>query len=212
METEIIVAALGVLGIVVSSAVGIYNNKKNRHKVEQAEAEMRFQRASLDFGKFMHEWGDTHQEIMNLLETTEIDRFMILRAWNGALDPRWTTAVFQIREQDQTPVSYVHFELDTDYQQRLKSARASNGLCISTSSLPPSSIRDVYEAEGVKSAYWSHIETLAIPDTDCSAITYCSFASNTVEELSPHTITACKILTGRLKGLSSSFDMKRLYD
>jgi hypothetical protein len=212
MDTEIIVAILGFIGILVSAAVGIYNNNKNKHKAEQAEAEMRFQRASLDFGKFMHEWSDTHQEILHLLETTEIDRFLLLRAWNGALEPRWTTAVFQIREQDQTPVSYVHFELDTDYQERLRIAQIHNGMAMSTKELPECGIKSVYEAEGVKAAFWSHIESLAIPNTNCHAVTYCSFGSTKVDKLSTHTITACKILTGRLKGLSSSFDTGEYHD
>lgn len=204
MYAEIAVAVIGLIGICITAWVGRQKQIKQKVRADQAESEMRFQRAALDFGGFMAEWGETHSEIEKLLKETEIDRFLILRAWNGHLNPKWTTAVFQMRIGDQEPISYVHFELDADYVSKLKDISINNTIHFSTSGIPDSAIKRVYEAEGVKYAVWCHISTDKTP-SGAAVHTYCSFATKDNPSVAQSTITRCSILAGRLKGVAMAF-------
>lgn len=185
------------------------NNAKNLAEQErhQAESEMRFQRAALEFPDFIEEWSHISEDVVRLIEETCIDRFIILRAWNGHLEPRWTTAVYQIREVGQKPVSYVHFELDIDYVQRLREISITNSMMFNVDDIPDSAIKEVYRAEGVKSAIWAHLHSATTPE-GASSHTYCSFATHNEGGIDEATQTMCKIITGRLKGIALSFDNK----
>jgi len=110
----VVIAALGMMTTGFASFVGWYKLSIERRKVDQAQLEMRFQRAALSFPEFVEEWTDIQQALLDLMETTSVDRFLILRAWNGHLEPRWTTAMYQMRTGVEVPVAYVHFELDRD--------------------------------------------------------------------------------------------------
>jgi hypothetical protein len=137
-----------------------------------------------------------------MLENTSIDRIMIFRAWNGELSPKWTTALFQFRIGDQKPVSYVHFELDRDYVDRIRHIVERGSMLINVSDLPKSAIREVYEAEGVKHSAWFHVSTSTLEGTKAKSITYCSFATHSEEAFSPLELARARIFVGRLKGLS----------
>lgn len=203
--TEIIVALIGLVGVLTSSYYGWQKTKAQKHRAEQAESEVQFQKAALDFGGFMDEWAGTQEEIQKLLEDTPLDRFMMLRAWNGKLAPRWTTAVLQMRLGAQEPVSYVHFELDNDYVSRLKEISIRNVIAFRTEDIPDSVIKKVYEAEGVKYSIWCHIDSEVIPGSNTVSHTYCSFATHQDIEEDPNLVTKCSILAGRLKGVAMSF-------
>lgn len=203
--TEIVVAIFGFVGVCVTAYFGYLQAVNSREALAQAEREMSFQSASLDFSTFLAEWGDTMKEIEKLMDETNIDRFLILRAWNGFLEPRWTTAVLQIRKGDQDLVSYVHFELDTDYVDRLREINRENRLVFDVADLPDdASIKKVYELEGITCAAWYQLLNQKLEGTESQAVTYCSFATHegTIEET---TITRCSIIAGRLKGVAHSF-------
>lgn len=202
---EIVVALIGLVGAIATAIIYNNKNKRTQHSLHQAESELKLQQKALDFGAFMEEWAGTHDDILHLLENTCIDRFLIFRAWNGRLAPRWTTAVFQMRLGNQEPVSYVHFELDTDYVSRLKEVSIRNVVAFEVKGLQDCAIKRVYEAEGVKHAVWVHITSEAVDGTDTVAHTYCSFATHDDRPIDEHLITKCQILGGRLKGIALSF-------
>ena len=204
MET-IISAILGFLGVCITAGFGYAKWKKENKKAQQAESEMKFQRAALSFEEFLEEWAVIHHELKDLLETTCLDRFLILRAWNGHHEPRWTTAVFQIRLGNQEAVSYVHYELDTDYQSRIREISLRNDMTFSTKDLPASGIKEVYQAEGVKAAAWFLINEDVLENSGSKAVTYCSFATKSEEKIPDEVMTRCRILVGRLKGAALSF-------
>jgi hypothetical protein len=201
---QVIAAIIGAIGVVIAAIIGYMSQRRTRRKLQQAESEVTLQRAAMDFAQFMEEWHETTHEIERLFKETNIDRFLILRAWNGSLDPRWTTAVFQMREGDQEVVSYVHYELDVDYVSRLREISLRNTMQFNVCDLPSDSdIKHIYENEGVTAAIWSHIDTRKV-GKDSSAITYCSFATHdgTIDEA---TAFRCKLIAGRLKGVSGGF-------
>lgn len=202
---EITVALIGFLGTLSASAIGYAASRKSRRRANQAEAEMRFQQAALDFGAFVGEWDETHAQLVRLMSDTAVDRFLILRAWNGAADPRWTTAVYQLRIGEQQPMSYVHFELDPDYVSRLQSIKGGRPLVFSTVDLPDSAIKRVYQAEKVSASAWFHLQSLKLVRSEARAVTYCSFSTHEPGGLSEEDVTRCRIIVGRLKGLAGMF-------
>lgn len=207
MITEnVIVAVIGLFGVLASSYVAYLKVKKTAVALKQAENEIKLQQTALSFGSFIEEWSQTHKEIKELLETTCLDRFLILRAWNGKLAPRWTTALFQMRLGNQKPISYVHFELDVDYVSRLRDISISNVIHFKVDDLPDCAIKKVYQAEGVTSAVWLHLISEELSGTGTVAHTYCSLATHADEAISEEVVTRCVILAGRLKGIAMQFN------
>jgi len=204
--TNIVVALAGLAGVGFTAFMGYLKLMTERTKLIQAEQEMRFQRAALEFPDFIEEWGEISKDIVRLMSETNVDRFLILRAWNGYLEPRWTTAVYQIRETDQEPVSYVHFELDESYILLLRDINRTNTSYMEVESMPDSKLRDVYLAEGVQASLICHLATFQPVGTQSRAHTYCTFATHSDEHLDSKTITRCSIIAARLKGLATSFD------
>jgi len=203
---EVVIALIGLAGVIATASVGIFKIAVERHKLMQAEQEIRFQRSALSFPEFVEEWDEIGRELIGLINETEIDRFMILRAWNGYLEPRWTTAVYQLRSAGQAPVAYVHFELDEDYIHRVKQIAKGGPISMVTAELPDSEIKKVYIAEGVTASMWAHLDTFETTDGRSRAVAYCSFATHLDSLLTDKTMTRCRVLVGRLKGLARSFD------
>lgn len=202
--TEIFVALIGLAGLVVASIIGRGKRKLFEARAAQAEHELKFQREAMDLSAYLEEWSGTQTELEALMDETCIDRFLMLRAWNGSTQPRWTTALYQFRQGNQKPVSYVHFELDQDYVERLKEMVHRGTIRFSTAEIPQGAIKSVYEAEGVTSSVWAHIETMNRTD-GAAAITYCSFATHSEEFIPDDVVTRCRIFVGRLKGLAHAF-------
>lgn len=215
MQVEHVGSLLASLGglLVGIAAVGgtLFSFKKlsvERIKRRQAENEITFQRAALGFPDFVHEWDSIGEDLASLVDTTEIDRVLILRAWNGRLEPRWTTAVYQMRQGQQAPIAYVHFELDDDYVDRIREIVSKGFVYLVVNDMPDGvAMKDVYVSEGVTASYWSHISSIQTSDSQSTAISYVSFSTHDEAEISQKTQTLCRILTGRLKGLAAQFDM-----
>lgn len=203
--TEVTVALIGFAGVCVTAAVAGWRVQVERRFRNLAENEMRLQREALSFAGFLEDWQNTAAEMSALISDTEIDRILILRAWNGSLSPKWTTAVYQMREVGQVPRQYVHLELDNDYVDRLRTIVSSGSLCFRADDIPKSLVRQIYNAEGVTASFWSHIETHRDVKADSAVITYASFSTHTQKEISEATQTRCLILAGRLKGIAAAF-------
>lgn len=197
---------IGLASVFCTGVLGYLKFNEERKKVAQAEKELRFQREGLDFTDFLEEINVLYKELDDLMLNTNIDRFMILRAWNGELTPRWTTAVFQVREGTQKPIAYVHFELDNDYVERLKEIAVKKSIVFNVCDIPPSAIKSVYESEEVKASMWYHIGTNELEGSKSKAVTYCSFSTQCEEGINDITATKCGIIASRLKGFSLSFN------
>lgn len=200
------VTSISLITAAVSLAIMIVKLRIARISERQLKNELTLQSTALDFGGFLREWGDTHFELEALLNDTCIDRFIILRAWNGRLSPRWTTAVFQLRESDQENFSYVHFELDADYVERLRQVVDKGSILFNVKDIPKCAIRSVYENEGVTSTFWAHLGSHATVNKDSRVITYCSFSTHNAEGLSPNDIIRARMIVGRLKGVANQFE------
>jgi hypothetical protein len=203
--TEITVALIGLAGICVTAGVAWRRVNLERRKTLLAEKELKLQSSALSLSDFLEDWQSVAAAMSDLIQNTEIDRILILRAWNGYLSPKWTTAVYQMREYGQAPKQYVHTGLDDDYVERLRIITRGGAICFRVVDAPDSLIKSIYEAEGVKASCWWHISTEKVPDTDAAVITYCSFSTHSNEEISEKTRTSCNLLVGRLKGLSEVF-------
>lgn len=206
-----------VLGIAVTATVSIHKLHIERGKLEVsnqqlelAKRELAFQSDALDFSAFLQDWQNTACELNAIIAETEIDRILILRAWNGVLNPLWTTAVYQLREEWQQPRQYIHFELDQDYVTRLRELSNTGQIYFITSEMEPieSKIKQVYLAEGVRASYWAHIETVNLKNTEAKAITYISFSTHAQDKISESTRTRCMVMASRLKGIAANFRFK----
>jgi hypothetical protein len=204
MSDAVIVALIGLVGVLATVVLGY---TKLQRELGQAKLEMRFQRAALSFPEFVEEWHEISHDILLLMSETVVDRFLVLRAWNGHMEPRWTTALFQLRTDGQMPVAYVHFELDTDYVNRLREVTQKNNVYLVTKDLPPdSALAEVYRSEGVTASLVSHLASQQGPNPNAKAHTYCTFATHNEALMDENTRTRCKVLASRMKGFATSFD------
>lgn len=184
-----------------------YINKKDKRALAQAEAEINKTREMLDFTEFANNWSEIQNEIQKLIETTPVDRFLILKAWNGVNAPRWTSALIQIRSSGQSPVPYLHIELDTDYVEKLRATAEESTSYYVIDKIPESMIKSFYKAEGVKASLWAIIGKIK-GKGDTQAVTYCSFATHDDSLLDEDTRTKCRIIVDRLKAMYSEFNEK----
>ena len=203
--TEIAVSIIVSIGGIIVAIIQTKKNKAISIQNDLLTNELNITKKSLDLGVFLKDWSDLYNHISGLINTTEIDRFIVLRAWNGARRPKWTTAVLQIRESGQEPVAYIHFELDNDYIDRLAKLDGGQLNYMHVDEMQNSAIKSVYEAEGVKASLWGIIEKQ--PKEDGSvAITYCSYSTHQNEGISEETKTKCRLIQGQLKGVSKLFN------
>lgn len=208
MMGEIITALIGLVGIVITAWVTTRKLAMAEHERETVRHEMNLQTSALSFAEFLTHWDEINAEVLRLFEQTCVDRFIIFRAWNGVAEPRWSTAILQMRQAGQTPVAYVHYEMDRDYVQRMKEVTAGASLNFTTVSCPDVDIKKIYQAEGVTAAAWFHIITQDIPCMPTSkAITYCSFGTHSArhvdEPLTESTMVSCRLIVDRLKGIAA---------
>jgi hypothetical protein len=206
MSAEMLTAIGSVIGIFLTAGIAWLKLKIERAGRTQAENEVTFQRAALRFTELVGEWAEISEMVTDAIDKTRLDRFMVLRAWNGELSPQWTTAVHQIREVGQTPMLYIHVELDTDYIDKLRSVVSSGYKRFEVNKLSDDSLAaSIYKREGVTDSLWAHLASYHVPGTESRAIEYVSFATHHPDGFDEETLTACRLMVGRLKGLSMSF-------
>lgn len=202
MESIILAVLVALVGIIPSMYSKIQEKKRADEatkNLNQAKAELKIQREASDFTRFFTHWNYINQEIESLMRDTCIDRFMLFRAWNGVLEPKWTTAVFQIRRGKQQPTNYVHFELDNDYRSKLRKMVEEKDLYFEVDKIEDSTIKEVYEAEKVTASYWCHLDTKDLKAEGCREMSYCSFATHGETPIPDEVLTRCKIIASRLK-------------
>jgi hypothetical protein len=206
---QIIIALVTLVGVLGTACVGLWGTFiKARYKLTQATAEMEFQSAALSFEDFLEDWDSIEKDIDTLQNNSPIDRFLILRAWNGMLEPRWTTAIYQRRQGLQEPIGYTHFELDTDYQQKLQEISIRSNMVLTIEQMPEGKIKDIFLAEGVKHAVMFLIDRKEMKGSKTKAITYCTFATHEDTPIAHDHLVRCAQIVGRLKGASLAFQTR----
>lgn len=194
MISELLAISAGIISVIT----GIINTKLSKEKT-QAELEMKIRSKALDFAEFIREWDETHKDIQELLETTEIDRFIMFRAWNGFAEPKWTTSMLQVRQGNQTPINYIHFELDEDYQERLKFCQLNKHSYFEIDTIPnDASIKKVYSCEEINASLWSHVIDIDGPQNS-KILIYTSLSTINHKTISQKTILKCKSLIEQIK-------------
>lgn len=201
---EIITALIGAMATVTVAIIGFKKAKKEKTRADQAEQEIRFQSAALDFDGFFGEWKDIHEELERLCEETCIDRFLVLRAFNGLSHPRWVNAVFQYRSGVQKPVSYIHVALDDDYIERLRRITSQGSISFRVAEIPQSLTRGIYESEQVKASAWFHIGSYDIVDTQTRMIAFCSFATHEDVDIPQNVMVRCRLIANRFQRIADS--------
>jgi len=199
MADDIVIALIGFAGVALT-ALASHKYREGKARLLQAEKELDFQQVSLGFAEFVAEWGSISADVKHLMATTEIDRFIIFRAWNGYLSPRWTTAVYQQRGNEQDIVQYIHVDLDKDYQERVRAIVRRNDALFIVEEMPESVIKSIYMAEGVTASYWSHLHSFQLEGSESRAVIYCSFATHSPHQLPASTLTHCRLISSRLRG------------
>lgn len=198
MPVEIIVALIGLAGVIITALSTLYFRLAVRNR--QYQRELRFRADVLSLKIEFYDWNEIQEELRRLMEDTPIDRFMILNAFNGLDDPRWTTAIYQIIEGEHQVVSYVHVELDEDYVERLKRVKRGTNVEISVDDLPESLLKSVYKSENVKHALWYPVRERKLEDSESVGISYCTFASHNDEPLTDEVKLHCKRISDQLRG------------
>jgi len=201
MTQEVLIAIIGFAGITVTGMFGYLSTRNKQKQIVQMSNEMTCQQNSLSFSDFLQVWPEVHQDLQSLMATTNIDRFLILKAWNGELQPKWTTAIFQVVNGDQGPINYVHFGLDNDYVERLRAARFGDMKYV-VDDMPDSEIKRVYQSEKITEAIWAHIDREVLHESNSVGVTYCSYATHSEEGIDDDTMMKCKLISNRLRSLS----------
>lgn len=208
--TEIWVALIGAASGI--AAVILQRGKRRAEKraeqaeirVRQAVNELSFQRRSLDFVAYMQDWSETIRAIKQLFAETRFDRFLLLRAWNGASDPKWVTAALQIRDGDQRVVSYIHVEIDAHYVDMLRDVKRHGYVRLHVPDMPDCVLRGFYVGEGVQCSTVHNIVEEPLEDGSVGH-TFCSFGSRTPGEVTDCEIAQVRLIVGRLKGMALAF-------
>lgn len=203
-------AAITTLGSVLVALIGWFkffgergSKEEERDAKEHAQQELVFQSLALGFNEFVEEWVEITAQLDRLMTDTKIDRFLILRAWNGSRSPLWTTAFYQYRLGDQRPVPYIHFKLDSDYQDRLRQIIGSRFMYFKVADIDGSFVKQIYSTEGVTAAFWAHLSSFSISQagSNSKAIIYCSFATHEPEGLDEDCRLQAMLLVNRLEGV-----------
>lgn len=203
MTPEVIIGIAGTVTAVVTSITAYINNRHKKRlnvKLIEKEKELEVHRDTFDVTTFLQKWDSFYWDLQKLMHDTSLDRFLILRAWNGVLSPKYTTAVLQIRQGAQEPTSYVHVELDTDYVDKLMIVRQKGYYYFLVDELPDSLIKTIYLAERVTASFWYYIDYKQFAEN--TRITYCSFATHNPKGFSTEEITKMRLIGDRLKGVT----------
>lgn len=202
---ELVIPAFAGIAVVAVPAWFTYRAKVQALKqaleekvleIEARDREMQFQARALSRADAFVRDAAVYQEMEKLVAETEIDRVLILTAWNGRFVPKWTTAVWQLRDAGQRTTSYVHTPLDTDYQDKLKEVEEKSFMQFVVGAMPQSLIRGIYEDEGVRASVWTFVG--GEEKAEGREVTYMSFATHETEEISPGTVARCRVLSGML--------------
>jgi hypothetical protein len=198
--TEIIIAVL--TGVFALASIIVTSRRKIKELQVQNNIqsnEIKFRADTLALKVNMQDWSAITESLKQLMKDTCIDRFFILMAFNGQYDPKWTTALYQVMQNDDKIISYVHFGIDDDYVSRLQEIRHRGQSRMTVSEIPDSIIRSVYHTEGVLASAWFHISEKLHPGGSVG-INYASFSTHSEHYIDDSTMERCAVIVNQIKG------------
>jgi hypothetical protein len=166
--------------------------QKATAEVTAVHREMAFQTLSMGFDEADAGLHENERDIWDLIKSTEIDRVLRLKAWNGLDATKYVTAYVQFREDGQKLLKYANYPTDDDYNSRLYEIRRNGSMFFKVEQDPQSKIMSTYIAEGVKATLWTYATTVKLEGSDSHCIVFMSFASHTKDEISPATRVLCE--------------------
>ncbi len=197
------VTAIGVA--VVSKKNEIKHKETIKETLQRAEkAERQSHHIKQDHAKLILAWFKTFGKIDQLIANTEIDRVLVLTAINGIKQPKYVTAYFQRRSENQDEVEYIDIKIDDHYRSLLEVTVQTGYVYFVVQDLPTGVIiKNIYEMENVKSSMWVLIGINELGN-EKKSITFASLSTHKDGGISASTQTQC-IITRDL--LSKSRDM-----
>lgn len=170
MAVDVVIAAIGAGGVVLGASVPAYLGYLSKKREQELRAEhdrveralqelaatVELNRSAISMSGFIEEW-EAHLKpfIESVLEGTNWDRFLYLRAFNGFNDPEYVTAVIQLRQGDQKAVPYVDVQIDTHYVGNLSDIERMGPQLYKTEDFPKNALmRGIYDNEGITHSYW----------------------------------------------------------
>lgn len=181
--------------------------KEAQKETREMHREMVFQTLSLGFAEFTSGLRSIEQEIDQLRDSTEIDRVLMLKGWNGLREMRYVTAFYQSRSEGQGAVSYINFPTDVDYRERVNHTRDNRRLYFEVDDTPNSEIMTAYRAEGLKASYWVHCCTvqLAGSESGSKCIVFMSFGTHGEGGISEQTRASCDRIAEQVAAIVREF-------
>lgn len=205
MPVELMTSVVALAGIVITTfgAVTVARMKKRQAVIEkenrQYKTEIRYRSDVLSLKMEAADWNRLQNAVQRLLERTPIDRFLILNAYNGENDPKWTTTIHKIVSGQFRVVDYFNFEIDGHYVDVLHKVRSGEEVLLDAAHLGDSILKRVYQSEGVKQSLWFMIREKRMSDSKTVSISYCSFSTHGDEKIDADTILDCRRIVGMLR-------------
>ena len=175
MTTEVITALIAGLTTLVVSVIGYKQTLKTKKlELELKGKDLIIKESNKNFAAFTmlmdFELISIIQERIDyIFQQTKIDRFLILIAVNGTVDPKVVSVIFEQHkdvEGNSIKVNaitrYRHLYVDIPYRTMLKNAEVAEGVYMEVHSMPDSYLKEIYTNEKVTSSLVKHIHRVPI--------------------------------------------------
>ena len=179
--------------------------KKAVIPMTNSEKDRAYVKSGKDFVNYLKVWNSIEADITNLLSNSCIDRFVLLRGWNGIRDPKYTTAIYQYKSKSDKYQKFEAVELDLDYRDKLRKTY-EGPVVFNIAEQKESLVKSIYELEGIKCAVWYYIISSSVDGVEERATTYCSFGSSSVDSMDPATLMRAQLLVSRIKAVMHKFE------
>ena len=174
---------------------------------KQAEWEVNIRQSVPRYTDFVLSYERQHKEVRNLINTTEIDRFVQFKAINGREMPKYTSAFHQIREGGQDFWEFEHVPLDKHYENLFTQILTGEPARIVTTQLPPCLLKEIYVGEGITASLLFYVTSFVLDESAGVVVhVYISLATHSPELISDITVTRCTLMVNRLRAFAAIFD------
>lgn len=191
----------GALTAAVLAVAGAFAKlRKTKGQLVMAEQEIKDQSEALCYTLFPPGSQEVIADLSNLFDESMLDRFLMLKAWNGQYSPKYTNSVFQYRLGRQEVTSYEAWKTDEWYNWMLNQTEEKGYHIIKVADMPKSRLRDAYLMEGVKySVVFFISKNQSKYNPKRYLISYCSFATHEDVEITHEVIYKCEMIVGKIR-------------
>ena len=208
--------SLAAIAAIAATIAGYFKFRTHKDEVEaalahdqlnltMAEREKKYHASGKDLIAYISFWNDLEREVGALLDSSPLDRFVILRGWNGIRAPTFTTAIYQYKSNSADYLKFDHVELDKDYTDRLRDTY-QGPQAFSVKDLGDDIlIKRIYNAEGILSSVWFYIISQEVEGVPERATVYCSFGSTSVEHLDATTLMRAELVVSKIRAIMYKF-------